>query len=75
MEVNRMRNGYIIDVLTSMDIQEIVKMRRKVIEIFESVIYREHFKISPVRKTTEKLFTLKQKYKDEGINLIQIWLN
>ena len=35
IEVNRMRNGYIIDTLTSVDIQEIVKIGGKVIEIYE----------------------------------------
>ena len=38
-EINRMRNGYIIDTLTSVDIQEIVKVGGKVIEIYEGVIY------------------------------------
>ena len=33
MEINRMRNGYIIDTLTSVDIQEIVKIGGKVIQI------------------------------------------
>ena len=33
-----MRNGYIIDTLTSVDIQEIVKISGKVIEFYESVI-------------------------------------
>ena len=39
IEVNRMRNGYIIDALTSVDIQEIVKTRAKVIQNYEGVIY------------------------------------
>ena len=43
IEVNRMRNGYIIDVLTSVDICEIVKIGGKVVEIYEGVIYRENF--------------------------------
>ena len=38
-----MRNGYTIDTLTSVDIQEIVKIGRKVIQIYEAVIYRENF--------------------------------
>ena len=38
VEVNRMRNGYIIDTLTSVDIQEIVKIDGKVIEIYQGVI-------------------------------------
>ena len=64
-EVNGMRNGYIIDTLTSVDIQKIVKIGGKVIEIYEGVYYRENFEISPFRKGIEKLFALRQKYKDE----------
>ena len=56
VEVNRMRNGYIIDALTSVDIQEIVKIGGQVIEIYEGVIYRENFKVSPFRRVIEKLF-------------------
>ena len=65
IKVNRMRNGYIIDTLTSVDICEIVKIGGKVIEFYEGVIYRENFKISPFRKVIERLFALRQKYKDE----------
>ena len=50
IEVIRMRNGDIIDTLTSFDIQEIVKIGGKVIEVYESDIYREKLKISPFRK-------------------------
>ena len=71
IEVNRMRNGYIIDTLTSVDICEIVKNGGKVIEIYEGVIYRENFKVSPFRKVIEKLFALRQKYKDEKNDLMQ----
>ena len=65
IEVNRMRNGFILDTSTSADIQEMVKIGRKVIGIYEGVIYREIFKISPVRNVMEKLFALGQKHKDE----------
>ena len=65
IEVNRMRTGYIIDTLTSVDICEIVKIGGKVIEIYEGVFYRENFKVSPFRKVIEKLFALRKKYKDE----------
>ena len=71
IEVNRMRNGSIIDTLTSVDIQEIVKIGGRVIEIYEGVVYRENFKISPFRKVIEKLFALRQKYKDEKNDLMQ----
>ena len=72
LEINRMRNGYIIDTLTSVDIQEIVKIGGKVIQIFEGVIYRENFKVSPFRNVIDKLFKLRQKYKDEGNDVMQL---
>ena len=71
-EINRMRNGYIIDTLTSVDIQEIVKIGGEVIEFYEGVIYRENFKISPFKKVIEKLFALRQKYKDENNDVMQL---
>ena len=60
VEVNRMRNGYIIDTLTSVDTQEIVKIGGKVVRIYEGVLYRENFKLSPFKKVIEKLFVLRQ---------------
>ena len=49
-DVHRMRNGYTVDVLPSVDIQEVIKIGGKVIEIYEILIYREIFKLSPCRK-------------------------
>ena len=72
IEINRMRNGYIIEHLTSVDIQEIVKIGCKVIQIYEGVIYRENFKISPLRKVIDKIFALRQKYKDENNDVMQL---
>ena len=72
IEINRMRNGYIVDTLTSVDIQEIVKIGGKVIEIYEGDIYRENFKVSPFRKVIDKLFALRQKYKDENNDVMQL---
>ena len=66
-----MRNGYIIGNLTSVNNQEIAKIGRKVIEVYEGIIYRENFKISPYRKVIENLFALKQKYKVEVNYLMQ----
>ena len=60
IEVNRMRNGNILDTLTSVDVFEINKSAGKVNEIYEGVIYRKNFKISPYKKVIEKLFTLRQ---------------
>ena len=71
MEVNRLRNGYITDTLTSVDIQEIVKIGGKVIEIYEGVIYRENFKTPPFRNFIKDLFDLRLKYKKEGEEILQ----
>ena len=71
IEVNRIRNGYIIDTLTSVDFQEIIKIGGKVVGIYEGVIYRENFRISPFRKVIEKLFAVRQKYKDEKNDFMQ----
>ena len=67
-----MRNEYIIDHLTSVDIQEIVKIGARVIEIYGGVIYRENFEVSPFRKVFDKLFALRQKYKDERNDIMQL---
>ena len=67
-----MRNGYIIDTLTSVDNQEIVKTGRKVVEFFEGVIYRENFTLSPFREVSDEFFTLRQKYKDKKNDVMQL---
>ena len=71
IEINRMRNGYTIDHLTSVDVQEIVKIGGKVIQIYEGVIYRENFKVSPFGKVIDKLFALREKFKDENNDVMQ----
>ena len=72
IEINQMRNGYFFHTLTSVDIQEIDKIGAKVIEIYEGAIYRENFKMSPFRKAIDKLFALRQKYKDENNDPMQL---
>ena len=67
-----MSNGYIIDHLTSVDIQENVKIGGRLIKIYEGVIYRENFKVSPFRNVIDKLFAVRQKYKDENNAVMQI---
>ena len=67
-----MRNGYITQVLTTVDIQEIVKIGGGVIEIYEAVTYREKFKINPFEKVITKLFALRQKYKEENNEVMQL---
>ena len=72
IEINRMRNGYVTQVLTSVDIQELVKIGGKRVEIYEGVIYKGNFKVSAFRKVIDKLFALRQKYKDEGNDVLQL---
>ena len=72
IEINRMRNGYILQTLTSVDIQEIVKFGGKVIQICEGVLYREYFKVSPFRKVIDKFFALRRKCKDENNDVKQL---
>ena len=72
IEINRLRNGYIFDHLTSVDTQKIVKIGGKVIEIYEGVNYRENFIVSPFRKFIDKLFALRQKYKDEINDVVHL---
>ena len=71
IEVNRMRNGHIIPTLTSVDIQEIIKIGGKLIKIYEGVFYRENFKVGPFKKVIDILFALRQKYKDERNDVMQ----
>ena len=72
IEINRMRNDYITQVLTSVDIQEIVKIGGKVIQIYEGVIYREKIKVPPFEKIIDEIFALRKKYKDEGNDVMQL---
>ena len=56
IEINRMQIGYFINTLTSVGIHEVVKIGGKIIEIYEDVIYRENFKVSPFREVIDKFF-------------------
>ena len=73
--INQMRKGYLVDVLPSVDIQELVKIGGKVIEIYEGVIYRDNFEKSPFRKIIGKFFAFRQNYKDEGNDSMQVLVN
>ena len=58
-----MRNGYVLDTLTSVDICETVSTRRKANRKHKGVIYRKNFKIPSFIKVIDKLFTLGQNKK------------
>ena len=47
-----MRNGYVVDVFTSVDIQ--VKVGGKVFNIYEDVLCRVNFKTRPIKKNIQK---------------------
>ena len=49
-----MRNVYNIDYLTSADNQEILKIGGEVIQIYDGVIFRKNFKVSPFRNVIDK---------------------
>ena len=42
------------------------------IETYEGVLYREQFKVSPFEKVNDKLVELRQKYKDENNDVMQL---
>ena len=71
-EINRMRNGYITQVLSSVDILEIVKIGGRIIQIYEGVVYRENFEVSPFETIIDELFAIRQKYKDKGNDVMQL---
>ena len=58
--------------MTSVDIQEIVRIGGKVIEVYEGVIYRENYEVSPFKKVIEKIFELQQNYKEENNEVMQL---
>ena len=70
-----MRNGYTTQIMTAVDIKEIAKIGGKVIQIYEGVIYRENYKISPFQKVIDKLVELRQKPKKKIMKLCNCWLN
>jgi hypothetical protein len=75
----RFRNGKIYDVLTSVDIQEIVRCGGRIICIFDGIVYDENFQESPFKKYVEELYNLRLCYKKEGnvvgSELIKLLLN
>ena len=56
IEVDHMSYDYIIDTLTSVEIQEIVRFGGKVNQNSKSIICKEKFEISPFRKVIDTLF-------------------
>ncbi|ESO85549.1 hypothetical protein LOTGIDRAFT_155035 [Lottia gigantea] len=68
----RFRNGFCSDVLTSVDIQEIVKSGSKIIKILDGIVYEDNFKTPPYRDYILILKELRNKYKKEGDNCMNL---
>ena len=64
IELYRIRIGFVVDTLTSVDFEEIVNTG-VVFKIDEAVIYKEKFEVNPNRNVIELLFKLGLKYRDE----------
>ncbi|ESP04710.1 hypothetical protein LOTGIDRAFT_170546 [Lottia gigantea] len=60
------RNGFCHDVLTSVDIQEIVKAGGRIIKLLDGIVYEENFKTPPYRDYILILRDLRNKNKREG---------
>ena len=67
-----MRHGYIVDTLTSVDIQETVNIGAKVIQIYKGDVYRENFKVSFFKKVIVLFFELRQTFKDENKDVVHL---
>ena len=77
--VNRLGDGYITEVLTNVDSDEIVEMGGKIYKIPKKVFYKDNLKVSSLKKIMEYLFELKLEYEKEGndlmVNLINLCMN
>ena len=51
--MNGLRIKFLVDTLTSIDIQEIVKIGGKIFRVYDGVIYRENFETPPLRVSIE----------------------
>ena len=69
IDVSRMRNGFIVVTLTSVDLPDIFKSGVKVNEEYENVIYCENFKVSAFKNVIDNLFEFRQNFKDKILML------
>ena len=70
IEFNRMRNGYLIDTLKSVNIQEIVKVGGKKLKFTKVLFIERTFKYHFKEKLLKNFFSFKQNYKGEGNDLM-----
>ena len=69
-EINRMRNGIIIDTLTSVDIVEIVKCGGVILEVFEGM-FSHNLEFNPYTEFVTDMFQKRDLFKSQGKDLLQ----
>ena len=69
-EINRMRNGIIIDILTSVDIVEIVKCGGIILEIFEG-FFCHNLEYNAYKEFVTDMFEKRDLFKSQGKDLLQ----
>ena len=70
VEVNPMRNGYIIDTLTFADIKQLILSVGEIVRKYEGVIYGENFRMNPFKRLIGKLYEYKNIIK---IKVMKFW--
>ena len=69
-EINRMRNGIIIDTLTSVDIVEIVKYGGEILEVYEG-FFCHNLEFNPYTEFVTDMFQKRDMFKSQGKDLLQ----
>ena len=69
-EINRMRNGIIIDTLTSVDIVEIVKYGGVILEVYEG-FFCHNLNFNPYTEFVTDMFNKRDYFKSQGKDLLQ----
>ena len=69
-EINRMRNGIIIDTLTSVDIVEIVKYGGEILEVYEG-FFCYNLEFNPYTEFVTDMFQKRDLFKSQGKDLLQ----
>ena len=69
-EINRMRNGIIIDTLTSVDIVETVKCGGVILEVFEG-FFCHNLEYNPYTEFVTDMFQKRDMFKSQGKELLQ----
>ena len=72
-ELDRMKSGYIVDTLPSVDKPEGIKLGSKVKKNYEGVICKENFTTVSFKKVIKLIFNLGQKNEEKVMILCRSW--